>query len=82
VTLDFRFWILKAAISEASIRHLPQARRIKRRRGKNGSKGRNILKSQDEIIVLPSKVTRKIRRDEIVIIETPGGGGYGVSSDQ
>ena len=50
--------------------------------GKDGSKGRNILKTQDGIIMLPSKVTRKIKRDETVIIETPGGGGYGVYSDQ
>ena len=49
--------------------------------GKNGSKGRNLLKTQDELIILPAKVTRKIRKDEIVIIETPGGGGYGVSSE-
>ncbi|MCE7742707.1 MAG: hydantoinase B/oxoprolinase family protein [Candidatus Heimdallarchaeota archaeon] len=45
--------------------------------GKVGAKGKNLLKTPDETIVLPSKVTKKIKKGDIVIIETPGGGGYG-----
>ncbi len=45
--------------------------------GKDGAKGKNILKTQEETIILPSKVTKKILKGDIVIIETPGGGGYG-----
>jgi N-methylhydantoinase B len=45
--------------------------------GNNGSKGKNFLKTAEERIQLPSKVTREIKKGDIVIIETPGGGGYG-----
>ena len=44
--------------------------------GECGSKGRNLLITQGETIDLPSKVSRRIRKDDIVVIETPGGGGY------
>ncbi|MCG3219878.1 MAG: hydantoinase B/oxoprolinase family protein [Candidatus Heimdallarchaeota archaeon] len=45
--------------------------------GKNGAKGKNLLKTSDKIMQLPSKITKKIKRGDIVVIETPGGGGYG-----
>jgi len=45
--------------------------------GKNGAKGKNLLKTSDKIMPLPSKITKKIKRGDIVVIETPGGGGYG-----
>jgi len=45
--------------------------------GKEGGKGKNFLKTSDKIIQLPSKITKKIKKGEIVVIETPGGGGYG-----
>ncbi|MCG3215373.1 MAG: hydantoinase B/oxoprolinase family protein [Candidatus Heimdallarchaeota archaeon] len=44
--------------------------------GGTGSKGCNILKQNDESIRLPAKVTKEIKKGDIVIIETPGGGGY------
>lgn len=44
--------------------------------GDQGAKGKNILKTPEETIPLPSKITKKIKRGDIVIIETPGGGGY------
>ena len=44
--------------------------------GEDGSRGKNILMTLNETIVLPAKVTRKIKKGDIVIIETPGGGGY------
>ncbi|MHA1397545.1 MAG: hydantoinase B/oxoprolinase family protein, partial [Candidatus Heimdallarchaeaceae archaeon] len=45
--------------------------------GYNGSKGKNILWTQNKEIILPSKVTRKIKKGDIVMIQTPGGGGWG-----
>ena len=45
--------------------------------GKSGGKGNNFLKTAEGIIQLPSKVTKKIKKGETVVIETPGGGGYG-----
>ena len=45
--------------------------------GEDGAKGKNILKTNQETILLPAKITRKIKRGDVVIIETPGGGGYG-----
>ncbi|MHA1217607.1 MAG: hydantoinase B/oxoprolinase family protein [Candidatus Heimdallarchaeaceae archaeon] len=46
--------------------------------GGTGSKGRNILRQDGESICLPSKITKEIKKGDIVIIETPGGGGYEV----
>ena len=48
--------------------------------GNNGAKGRNSIITRSEKTLLPSKITRKLRNGDIVIIETPGGGGYGVKS--
>ncbi|MHA1414952.1 MAG: hydantoinase B/oxoprolinase family protein, partial [Candidatus Heimdallarchaeaceae archaeon] len=45
--------------------------------GMPGRKGKNIIISSDNRSILPSKTTRKIKKGDIVIIETPGGGGYG-----
>jgi N-methylhydantoinase B len=45
--------------------------------GKNGSRGKNFLKTLDGTTELPAKITKRIKKNEIVIIETPGGGGYG-----
>ena len=44
--------------------------------GRPGRKGKNIIVSSDKQSILPSKTTRKIKKGDIVIIETPGGGGY------
>jgi len=38
---------------------------------------KNILWTQNKEIILPSKVTRKIKKGDIVMIQTPGGGGWG-----
>ena len=45
--------------------------------GHDGLPGRNALIRSGRRYVLPSKVTREIRRDDVVVIETPGGGGWG-----
>ncbi len=45
--------------------------------GCEGRKGRNVLVRNGEILELPSKVTCRIAKGDIVRIETPGGGGYG-----
>ncbi|MCK4896995.1 MAG: hydantoinase B/oxoprolinase family protein, partial [Candidatus Heimdallarchaeota archaeon] len=44
--------------------------------GMDGAKGKNILETKEETIYLPSKITRKIKQGDKIIIETPGGGGY------
>ena len=45
--------------------------------GEDGRKGRNLLVRGNRRRVLPSKVTLDLRRDEMLVIETPGGGGWG-----
>jgi N-methylhydantoinase B len=48
------------------------------RGGDSGSPGRNALRRDGVLIPLPSKVTCELRRGDVVIVETPGGGGWGV----
>lgn len=45
--------------------------------GEPGRKGRNYLIRKGRTIELGSKVTTGLERDDIVVIESPGGGGYG-----
>ncbi len=46
--------------------------------GEAGKPGRNLLIRRDgKVEVLPSKVNIQIKRYESLVIETPGGGGYG-----
>jgi N-methylhydantoinase B len=45
--------------------------------GENGRAGENYILRNEERIDLPSKVTTQLRKGDIVVIETPGGGGYG-----
>ncbi len=45
--------------------------------GQAGKPGRNLLVRDGERSGLPSKVTREVRKDDLVVIETPGGGGWG-----
>jgi N-methylhydantoinase B/oxoprolinase/acetone carboxylase alpha subunit len=47
------------------------------RGGSPGARGRNILVSGGERISLGSKVNVKLRRGDVLRIETPGGGGFG-----
>lgn len=44
--------------------------------GQEGKRGKNILNTQDQEIVLPSKITRKIKKGDKISIWTPGGGGF------
>ena len=48
------------------------------RGGKAGAPGRNLVNGQD----VGSKVTGDLRAGDVVTIETPGGGGHGVSADE
>jgi N-methylhydantoinase B len=50
-------------------RHAPQGRHG----GDAGAPGRNSLNGDE----LPPKVTRELEPDDLVRLETPGGGGYG-----
>jgi len=45
--------------------------------GKPGELGRNILFREGKEISLPSKASFDVKTGDILIIETPGGGGYG-----
>jgi len=45
--------------------------------GEDGRPGRNLLLRRGRRAVLPSKVTVGLQRDDVLIIETPGGGGWG-----
>ena len=45
--------------------------------GEDGSAGRNYLIRTGKRIDLPSKVTMPLEKGDVVVIETPGGGGYG-----
>ncbi len=44
--------------------------------GENGCRGKNILLRNNKEIILPSKITTEIKKNDVIIIETPGGGGY------
>jgi N-methylhydantoinase B len=52
-------------------RHAPQGRGG----GSPGAPGRNLLNGEE----LPAKTTRDLEAGDVVRIETPGGGGYGLS---
>ncbi|OGW36816.1 MAG: hypothetical protein A2Y97_06085 [Nitrospirae bacterium RBG_13_39_12] len=46
--------------------------------GENGEKGVNLLKkSEGKIIKLPHRIELKVEPGDSIIIETPGGGGFG-----
>jgi N-methylhydantoinase B len=45
--------------------------------GENGKKGKNYIKRNQKKIGLPSKVTSALQKDDLVVIETPGGAGWG-----
>ncbi len=50
--------------------HSPQGQRG----GEDGARGRNLLNGEE----LPAKATRELRAGDVIRIETPGGGGFGV----
>lgn len=45
--------------------------------GEDGRPGRNLLLRRGREIPLPAKATLDLRKDDLVIVETPGGGGWG-----
>ena len=45
--------------------------------GKDGEKGRNVLIRNGIEDILPSKCQFEVHRGDKLLIETPGGGGYG-----
>ena len=50
--------------------------------GSNGKTGRIALIRKDKVIYLPSKFTIELLPDDEIVIETPGGGGYGRINQQ
>jgi N-methylhydantoinase B len=47
--------------------------------GKNGKLGKNYVIREGKTINLPSKCTISLKKGDLVVIETPGGGGWGQS---
>jgi N-methylhydantoinase B len=47
--------------------------------GEDGHEGRNLLLRAGRRRTLPSKVTLELQRDDLLVIETPGGGGWGAA---
>jgi N-methylhydantoinase B/oxoprolinase/acetone carboxylase alpha subunit len=45
--------------------------------GRPGRMGRNMLIRDGQKIILGGKASFKVKRGDVVIVETPGGGGYG-----
>jgi N-methylhydantoinase B len=45
--------------------------------GEDGRPGRNFLRRDGRQRTLPAKVTFEVRRSDVIVIETPGGGGWG-----
>ena len=45
--------------------------------GGDGAPGRNLLVHDGQELPLPAKTTREVARGDRIIVETPGGGGYG-----
>ena len=45
--------------------------------GQNGSLGKNYLLKNGKVVNLPSKATISVKKGDLNVVETPGGGGYG-----
>ncbi len=45
--------------------------------GEDGRTGRNLLLRRGRKVSLAAKATVDLRKDDVVIVETPGGGGWG-----
>jgi N-methylhydantoinase B len=45
--------------------------------GENGDSGKNYIIKCKKVINLPSKSTISVKKGDLMVIETPGGGGYG-----
>ena len=46
--------------------------------GKNGLLGKNYLIRDAKTVNLPSKATISLKKGDLIVVETPGGGGYGI----
>jgi N-methylhydantoinase B len=49
--------------------------------GVNGESGKNYVTKDEKVINLPSKATISMKKGDLMVIETPGGGGYGKIND-
>ena len=45
--------------------------------GDDGRPGRNLLRRGSRVRSLPAKVTLEVRRGDVLVVETPSGGGWG-----
>lgn len=49
--------------------------------GASGAPGRNLLVRDGQDQLLPAKATLDVRYGDVVVVETPGGGGYGAAKN-
>jgi N-methylhydantoinase B len=49
--------------------------------GRDGSPGKNYLLRKGKSIPLPSKISMEVKTGDVIVIETPGGGGWGKARD-
>ena len=49
--------------------------------GEPGQTGRNLLIRGDEIQELPGKISLEVEAGDVISVQTPGGGGYGLSGE-
>jgi N-methylhydantoinase B len=45
--------------------------------GRDGLPGKNYLLRKGKSIPLPSKISMEVKGGDVIVIETPGGGGWG-----
>jgi N-methylhydantoinase B len=48
--------------------------------GGSGRPGRNLLRRGRATSILPAKISRRLRKNDVIVLETPGGGGWGPGS--
>ena len=74
ITREFKF-LDKATLSLITERRINPPYGLKG--GDDGKRGKNILKTKGKIKPLPPKCTLEVKKDDIIRIETSGGGGWG-----
>ncbi len=67
-------------LSDAEITVLSERRKLQPYgldKGQKGKSGQNIIIKNEKVIMMPPKFNTKVKKGDILRVETPGGGGYG-----